>query len=311
MASNGETQDILISTAGNVSTITLNRPKRGNAITKLMATEIVSSLESMEADPSLRVIILTGAGKYFCTGMDLGGGSDIQSLSPGVDAVVGMFERVRTCSKPVIALVNGPALGGGVGLVFACDFRFALKHVFFEFSEDRLHILEVEAVENKRVMSTDPRKWSTSELGGTVVEGPEGPGAVEAVGVRFEGVKGKVVVEGSIAVVEGGEGSAELVTDPSGGVAAHAPPGGVRTAGTIQPPQVCDGEESIAAHAKAMSTIKKLVRHVADNNHENGVAYAKGVFKEMMVSEEARYGITSFQKKEKPDWTSFAAKSKL
>ncbi|KAK3279105.1 hypothetical protein CYMTET_12996 [Cymbomonas tetramitiformis] len=267
MASNGETQDILISTAGNVSTITLNRPKRGNAITKLMATEIVSSLESMEADPSLRVIILTGAGKYFCTGMDLGGGSDIQSLSPGVDAVVGMFERVRTCSKPVIALVNGPALGGGVGLVFACDFRFALKHVFFEFSEVKRGIVPA-------IIST----FIVPQMG------PFASQQLMLSGARLSSAEAK------------GYG---LLTE------------------------VCDGEESIAAHAKecvaslmssapqAMSTIKKLVRHVADNNHENGVAYAKGVFKEMMVSEEARYGITSFQKKEKPDWTSFAAKSKL
>lgn len=127
-----------IDSSTGVATITLNRPAAGNAITPAMGTRLIELLKQLNADrDDVRVIILTGSGKFFCTGMDLrGGGPSAATLA----APFAPFEAVWASTKPVVARVNGPALGGGVGFLFACDIRVAVDTAYIAFPEAALGI---------------------------------------------------------------------------------------------------------------------------------------------------------------------------
>lgn len=97
------------------ATLTLNRPRAGNAFSGPLLQLFLSLLTQLEADPQVHSIILTGNGKFFCTGMDLssGGGSTegVKGADPWESAKE-LFERVDQCPKPTIALINGPCYGG-------------------------------------------------------------------------------------------------------------------------------------------------------------------------------------------------------
>lgn len=113
---------------GPIATITLNRPERKNAIGPEMVNELLYALESATNTPTVRVVVLAAAGKAFSAGGDLGqmaaGGS-----SPGALPVKGDFSDLLLTlvrmNKPVIARVQGAAMGGGLGLVAACPFAIA------------------------------------------------------------------------------------------------------------------------------------------------------------------------------------------
>jgi enoyl-CoA hydratase/carnithine racemase len=120
-------QTILVAEDDGVATITLNRPERRNAIGTQMTNELCWALSDAAAADSVRSIVITGAGKAFCAGGDFsqmtGGGSE-ESLPPKgdyKDLLVALFHTV----KPVIARVNGHAMGGGLGLVASCTFAVA------------------------------------------------------------------------------------------------------------------------------------------------------------------------------------------
>ncbi|KAF9999177.1 EnoyL-CoA hydratase [Entomortierella chlamydospora] len=128
-------KEILYSKQGAVGTITLNRPKRGNALTAPLVNLFVDFLNTAIDDPTVRVIVITGNGKYFCTGMDLTPQDDTPSASDPVAATQSMFSTLAKSPKPTIARMNGPALGGGVGIVFACNFRFVHSSAYFSMPE--------------------------------------------------------------------------------------------------------------------------------------------------------------------------------
>ncbi|KAI8069596.1 enoyl-CoA hydratase/isomerase [Gongronella butleri] len=131
-------QQILLDIKNHVATVTLNRPKRGNAFTEVMTQALFDELPKLAADPNVRVLVLTGAGKYFCTGMDLSlnrGGADPDSLKKGFVKALQAFDMLYRFPKPVIARVNGPAFGGGVGLLFTADIRVAVDDAFFALTE--------------------------------------------------------------------------------------------------------------------------------------------------------------------------------
>ncbi|KAF9913005.1 EnoyL-CoA hydratase [Linnemannia zychae] len=116
-------KEVLYAQQGAVATITLNRPKRGNALSGPMVSQFIDILNKAIEDPAVRIIVVTGNGKYFCTGMDLTPQDDTPSAADPVAATQSMFSSLSRCPKPTIARVNGPALGGGVGIVFSCNFR--------------------------------------------------------------------------------------------------------------------------------------------------------------------------------------------
>jgi len=117
---------IATSTTDGVLTITLNVPERRNAIGPQMIGELLAALTAASEDPSVRVIVLTGEGKSFCVGGDFGqmdGIASDKSVPRGdyTDLLLALWRS----EKPVIAKVNGHALGGGLGLVAACTLAVA------------------------------------------------------------------------------------------------------------------------------------------------------------------------------------------
>ncbi len=138
-------EQILYSVDNLVATITLNRPDKLNAWTQTMEQEITAAIQSAAADDSVRVIILTGAGKGFCAGADMSLLSAIsQESSPRASFLTDAItdENVRadfrkkhawllSVPKPIIAAINGPSVGLGFIVPLYCDFRFASEKARF------------------------------------------------------------------------------------------------------------------------------------------------------------------------------------
>ncbi|MDF2233633.1 enoyl-CoA hydratase [Albimonas sp. CAU 1670] len=147
-------QEILVSTADDVTTITLNRPDRLNAYTPTLADELQQAVVAAGADPACRVIVITGAGRGFCAGADMGvlenavaskGTSERKAAptpkpdssfagapGPSLGTVYdGRFGYLYSCPKPVIAKINGPCAGIGLILALYCDLRFAADEAKF------------------------------------------------------------------------------------------------------------------------------------------------------------------------------------
>jgi enoyl-CoA hydratase/carnithine racemase len=122
---------------GAVLTIRLNRPDRLNALNVELGTALAAALRRASTDASVRAVVLTGAGRAFCGGGDVGLLRDARTrnapnelaalVSSGKDIVL----LLATLPKPVLASVNGPAAGGGANLALACDFRIASEQATF------------------------------------------------------------------------------------------------------------------------------------------------------------------------------------
>jgi 2-(1,2-epoxy-1,2-dihydrophenyl)acetyl-CoA isomerase len=135
----------MTSTTGNirwqlrdgVGTITLNRPEKLNAITDQMRGELLKYVEHSDADPDVRVIVLTGEGRAFCTGGDIGylrelkERNDEQEFVRLLDEGSRIVRMLRESEKPTIAMINGPAFGGGLIIAMACDFRYCAASARF------------------------------------------------------------------------------------------------------------------------------------------------------------------------------------
>lgn len=128
--------------ADRVATITLDRPEQLNAFTGTMMHELIDAFDRVDADDEVRVVIVTGAGRGFCAGADLSsggetfsrGGSDVQT-DVGVPRDGGglVSLRIFECTKPVIAAINGPAVGVGVTMTLPMDIRLASDTAKFGF----------------------------------------------------------------------------------------------------------------------------------------------------------------------------------
>lgn len=124
---------ILSEQADGVLTITLNRPDKLNSFNARMAEECLHALAQAQNDPSVRAVVLTGAGRAFCAGQDLA-----EATAPGV-RIEDLVERqynaliraLRNLEKPVIAAVNGVAAGAGANIAYACDLTFAAESAVF------------------------------------------------------------------------------------------------------------------------------------------------------------------------------------
>ena len=121
--------------------ITLNRPEKRNALSGTLVREAYEHLGVAGADDQVRCIVLTGAGRAFCSGMDLE--SPPGHVAPGERPVPfdTLVRAIQESAKPVIAAVNGPAFAGGLGLVGASDIVVSAKGAVFSFSEVRLGLV--------------------------------------------------------------------------------------------------------------------------------------------------------------------------
>ena len=116
---------------GGVATITLNRPDKLNAFTGTMREDLTAALRMCESEPSVRVVVITGAGRAFCAGGDvefmsgLQKDGDVESFRKLLDAGRDVILQIASMSPPVIAAINGVAAGAGCNLALACDYRIA------------------------------------------------------------------------------------------------------------------------------------------------------------------------------------------
>ena len=120
--------EILYEVSEGIGTVTLNRPDRLNAWTARMNEELAEALQSANGDDGIRVVIITGAGRGFCAGADMDLLKEIATVGglAGVRSSLGHTVMMpRTLKKPVIAAVNGPAVGFGMIIALFCDLRFA------------------------------------------------------------------------------------------------------------------------------------------------------------------------------------------
>jgi 2-(1,2-epoxy-1,2-dihydrophenyl)acetyl-CoA isomerase len=123
---------VLLDVHDRVATVTLSRPDSYNALTLEVARELLSAALRCEADPEIRAVVLTGAGKHFCFGGDLRAMREQGDAAPGylneltthLHAAISAFTRMRA---PVIAAINGTAAGAGVGLVCAADLALCAR----------------------------------------------------------------------------------------------------------------------------------------------------------------------------------------
>jgi methylglutaconyl-CoA hydratase len=125
-----------------VATIMLNRPDKRNAISYELIEELLAALDDVAKSPAV-VLILTGAGKAFCSGMDLDDLKALTGRSPqqsrkDSETMARLFRSLYDFSKPTIAAVNGPAIAGGCGLATLCDFTLAVPDAKFGYTEVRI-----------------------------------------------------------------------------------------------------------------------------------------------------------------------------
>ncbi|MFJ6852417.1 enoyl-CoA hydratase-related protein [Streptomyces sp. NPDC091271] len=133
---------VLVSQVGHVAVITLNRPKVLNAMTLPMATAYADALRAADADPAVRAIVVTGAGRGFCAGADLAvlrqGPDAIHRFVPRAEDLPDLALRLR---KPVIAAINGPVAGIGFAYLLGSDIRYAASTATISSSFARLGLV--------------------------------------------------------------------------------------------------------------------------------------------------------------------------
>lgn len=137
--------DIALDLEDRILTITLDRPDRLNAFTVPMQRELVEALDRVDEDPDVRVVVVTGRGRGFCAGADLAFGADTFDIGAGSPATGGgerrphrdegglVTLRLYQCTKPVIAAINGPAVGVGATMTLPMDVRLASETARFGF----------------------------------------------------------------------------------------------------------------------------------------------------------------------------------
>ncbi|CEP15719.1 hypothetical protein [Parasitella parasitica] len=267
MSQQKKEDEVLLSVENHVATLTLNRPSKGNALTATMNALLLLYLAQLEKNTDVRVIVLTGAGKFFCTGMDLSMAAASSSSEQDVRASfingLQVFEALYRFPKPVIARVNGPCLGGGVGLVFTTDIRVVQQDAYFALTEVKRGIIPA-IISQYIVPELGAQKTKEYMLTGRRVSATEAQPYLSAVAATAQELDQQVSYYTSM-LLESAPGAMSNIkrlvdTVGSGGEAHRA----IR---------IRDGVEK---------------------------AYV-----EMMQSEEAAYGIMAFVTKQKADWSAF------
>ncbi len=120
----------ILDVADGVALLTVNRPEKRNALSRALRGELVQRLDELAKSDEVRAVVLTGAGPVFCAGFDRSEFAEGGMEEVFADATE-YHRRVITFAKPLIAAVNGPALGGGCDLAAMCDFRLAAATALF------------------------------------------------------------------------------------------------------------------------------------------------------------------------------------
>lgn len=137
------TDAVLYSIEGSVARITLNRPEKRNALNNAVIAGLKQNLKKAAADKNVRVIVISGAGKDFCSGADLSAlqkiaGASVAENSEDARSLLELFLLIRAIQVPVVAAVTGRALAGGCGLATACDLVLASASARFGYPEVKI-----------------------------------------------------------------------------------------------------------------------------------------------------------------------------
>lgn len=244
-----------------IATITLNRPEKRNAISYELIDDLLAALKVAEQSPA-QALILTGAGKAFCAGMDLDnlkqlmGRSDEQNLKDSA-TIAQLFRGIYDFPKPTIAAVNGAAIAGGTGLVTVCDFALAVPEATFGYTEVRIGFLPA-VVSTFLINGIGEKRARDLLLTGRLFSAQE---------ARDIGLVNEVVQQ------------AELIN----------------RARALAVQLLENSPASVRATKKLLGsfTREQLDRQIAQAVHENAAIRQTADFKE---------GITAFLEKRKPEW---------
>lgn len=136
-------QSIIIEVDDNLGILTLNKPERHNALDETLLEEATAALLALEANPRVRVIVLSATGKSFCAGADINwlkraASNSFHDNLGDARALAGLLTTLHSISKPTIARIQGPTFGSGVGLVACCDIAVASYDAQFALNEVKL-----------------------------------------------------------------------------------------------------------------------------------------------------------------------------
>ena len=138
-----ENQPILLTIDGTVARITLNRPEKRNALNDAVIEGLKSALHKADQEPSVRAVVITGAGQDFCSGADLEAlrriaGASVSDNADDAHSLMELFVLIRQVTVPIVAAVRGRALAGGCGLASACDIVLATESARFGYPEVKI-----------------------------------------------------------------------------------------------------------------------------------------------------------------------------
>jgi methylglutaconyl-CoA hydratase len=248
---------------GSVAILTLNRPERRNALSRALLAELRDNLDSLSVDEHIRVVVLTGTGPVFCSGMDLKEAASVGDASESERTTIAILQefadtlqRLHTLPKPTIAALNGDALAGGAGLMAACDLAVAAETAKIGYPEVKRGL--VAAI----VMHDLSRQVGDRRARQLLLSG--------------ESISAQVAHEWGLV---NSLTPAELCLDEAIGLA----------------------DDLVSCAPRAMATTKKLLDEAAGRPHD--LRGAAAVSAAIRVSDEAREGINAFVAKRAPAWT--------
>jgi methylglutaconyl-CoA hydratase len=227
-----------------IATITLNRPDRGNAFDQTMLDELAQQLATLGADGNVRIVVLRGAGRHFCTGADLAARAGEAPAQPAAQAPASMRDvllALDTLPKPTIAVVHGGAVGGGAAFVACCDVAIAMDVAFFSIPEVRVGMPPL-GVMPFLVRAMGHRSFRRYGLSGERIKAAEALrlGLVHEVcdAASLEETVARIADEllhgapGAIAALK--EAAAPFASPPLSAMLAHRPPHNPKTPEAIE-----------------------------------------------------------------------------
>jgi methylglutaconyl-CoA hydratase len=253
---------ILYQIEERIARITLNAPEQRNALTYAMVRELITALRQAEADDSVRVVLLSGAGKHFSAGGNLQEfAAEIENPAfyhwQSGDLWEELFTLIPRLTKPVVAAVRGYALAGGTGLAALCDLTLASDEAKFGLTEINIGLFPLIVLPALRRAVGDKKALELA-LTGAIIE------AAEAASI---GLVNRVAPE-----VELDETALALARDLAG-----------------KSPQ-------------ALQLGKRLFWDTAGMTYEQALAHGRSIRVNYMLSEDLREGIAAFKEKRKPKW---------
>ncbi|MBW3469880.1 enoyl-CoA hydratase/isomerase family protein [Arthrospiribacter ruber] len=256
-------QPVKTSFAERIGYIELNRPEKRNALNEVMVASLKESLDLMEGDPNVKVIVIKAAGKVFCSGADL---AYLQSLQKNTyeenledsRSLKELFYRIYTSPKVIIAQIQGHALAGGCGLATVCDFSFAAQKAKFGYTEVKIGFIPA-IVKVFLIRKIGEGKAKQLLLDGDLVSAEE---------ARNLGMI-NWVVEADILDKTVNEYAQKLIRQNSG---------------------------------QSMALTKEMIGRVQEKSLEEGLEYAASMNAKARGSADCKKGIAAFLDKKQLDW---------